>query len=215
MHRIKDRSLLGSRVAYRFDRIDPQRTAHLVIDMQTGFLRPGYMPLRGGLDLVDNINRLSRALRRAGGRVIYTRHTITDQGPAAIPDWQREAASVAAMAKIFSPTLPGHAVDVAMELEPADVCIDKHRYSALAKNASLLPELLAKLRVENVIITGLATNACCESTARDAFFLGYKTFFIEDATATHSDEEHNAALTTLAVAFADVRSTAAMLAIIA
>jgi ureidoacrylate peracid hydrolase len=214
MHQIKDRRPLGERLAYHFDRIDPKRTAHLVIDMQTGFLRPGYMPMPGGLDVVDNINRVSRALRRAGGLVIYTRHTITDQGPAAIPDWQRQAASVAAMAKLFSPDLPGHSVDVAMEVDAADVCIDKYRYSALAQNSSILPELLADKGIESVIITGLATNACCESTARDAFFMGLKTFFLDDATATLNDEEHNSALATLAIAFADVRPTEEMIALL-
>jgi ureidoacrylate peracid hydrolase len=212
MHQIKDRQPLGERLAYRFDHIDPKRTAHLVIDMQTGFLRSGYMPLPGGLDLVDNINRVSRAVRRAGGVVIYTRHTITDQGPAAIPAWQRQAASVAAMAEIFTPELPGHAVDAAMEVDPVDLCIDKYRYSALARNSSVLADLLAEKAIETLIITGLATNACCESTARDAFFMGFKTFFLEDATAALTDEEHNAALATLAIAFADVRSTEAMVA---
>lgn len=214
MHQIKDRRALGDRVAYQFGRIDPKRTAHLVIDMQTGFLRPGYMPLPGGLDLVDNINRLSGALRRAGGLVVYTRHTITEHGPEAIPDWQRESVGVAAMAKIFQPGLPGHAVDMAMNVQTTDIVIDKYRYSALARHSSSLPEILCEKRIESVIITGLATNACCESTARDAFFNGFRTFFIDDATATHSDEEHNATLTTLAIAFADVRSTDEMMAII-
>ena len=48
---------------------------------------------------------------------------------------------------------------------------------------------------------------CCESTARDAMMLNYKVFFVSDANACRTDEEHNATLAILMGMFADVRST--------
>ena len=58
-----------------------------------------------------------------------------------------------------------------------------------------------------LIVVGTATNVCCESTARDAMMLNYKIFFVSDANACRTDEEHNATLAILLVMFADVRST--------
>ena len=58
-----------------------------------------------------------------------------------------------------------------------------------------------------MIITGTATNVCCESTARDAFMLNYRTLVVSDANATVSDEAHNASLNALFVRFADVLTT--------
>jgi ureidoacrylate peracid hydrolase len=56
------------------------------------------------------------------------------------------------------------------------------------------------------IITGCATNICCESTARDAMMMNYKVLFVSDGTATHSDFEHNTTLNNMMLTFADVVS---------
>ena len=60
---------------------------------------------------------------------------------------------------------------------------------------------------DTVIITGTATNVCCEATARDAFMLNYRTLVVSDANATTSDEAHNASLNALFNRFADVFTT--------
>jgi ureidoacrylate peracid hydrolase len=62
-----------------------------------------------------------------------------------------------------------------------------------------------------VLVTGTVTNVCCESTARDAMMLNYKVFFMSDANACRTDEEHNASLAILMGMFADVRSTDEMI----
>jgi ureidoacrylate peracid hydrolase len=61
--------------------------------------------------------------------------------------------------------------------------------------------------IDTVIVSGVATNCCCESTAREALSLNYRTFFVADATATDTDDEHNASLSMMLNTFADVRST--------
>ena len=58
-----------------------------------------------------------------------------------------------------------------------------------------------------LVIAGTLTNCCCDSTARDGNMLGYKIVFLSDATATRTDEEHNAALLTIRLNFGDVRTT--------
>src|SRR5258705_63430 len=71
---------------------------------------------------------------------------------------------------------------------------------ALARRGRLHP-------FEDLDPVGTATNVCCESTARDAMMLNYKVFFVSDANACRTDEEHNATLAILMIMFADVRST--------
>jgi ureidoacrylate peracid hydrolase len=69
--------------------------------------------------------------------------------------------------------------------------------------------------VDTLIITGTATQVCCESTARDAMMLNYKVFFVEDGNATVNDEEHNATLSAMAHTFCDVIASADLIEMIA
>ncbi len=101
-----------------------------------------------------------------------------------------------------------------MDVLPDDLVINKYRHSAFAANSSPLDEELRKRGIDTVIITGAMTNACCEFTARDGYALGYRVFFMSDATAALSDEEHNASLLNLSICFADVRDTESMLGLI-
>ena len=77
-----------------------------------------------------------------------------------------------------------------------------------------MDEQLKALAIETLIITGTLTNCCCESTARDALQMGYKVIFLTDATATLSDEEHNAALISMTSIFADVMDTSRLLGLV-
>ena len=59
-----------------------------------------------------------------------------------------------------------------------------------------------------MLITGTLTNVCCESSARDAMMLNFKTVMVSDANAARSDAEHNATLATFYAVFGDVMDTA-------
>ncbi|MDP6174090.1 MAG: isochorismatase family protein, partial [Rhodospirillales bacterium] len=61
--------------------------------------------------------------------------------------------------------------------------------------------------IETVLIGGVATNVCCDSTARDCMMRGFRTIMVSDANATFSEEEHVAALTTPITFFGDVQNT--------
>ena len=65
--------------------------------------------------------------------------------------------------------------------------------------------------IDTLIITGTATNVCCESTARDAMQMNYKVIFVADANATNTDAEHNATLNNMVRLFADVMTTEELL----
>jgi nicotinamidase-related amidase len=83
--------------------------------------------------------------------------------------------------------------------------IDKNRYSAFF--GTRLDARLRKKGIEDLIICGVMTNCCCETTARDAFVRDYRVFFVADATATANEELHEASLMNLAFGFAHVVRT--------
>jgi isochorismate hydrolase len=86
-----------------------------------------------------------------------------------------------------------------------DEIIDKNRYSAF--HGTVLDDSLKSKNTDELIITGVMTNCCCETTARDAFVRDYRVFFVSDATATVSDELHLASLKNLAFGFSYIVST--------
>lgn len=74
----------------------------------------------------------------------------------------------------------------------ADIIVEKHRYSAFI--GTKLESVLSTLKVETLLITGVATNVCVESTARDGYMLDYNVFLFEDCCAAFDLEEHKMAL---------------------
>ncbi|HEY2177077.1 MAG TPA: cysteine hydrolase [Caulobacteraceae bacterium] len=191
------------------------RTALINIDMQNAFVaRGGAFASANARDIVGRINVLSAAMRARGAAVIWTRATHTAEGPFASPPWQYDLSrpEIAAGVAALQAGAQGHALHPAMEVDPGDIVIDKYRYGAFSCPAGHLAKALAAARAEMVVITGVATNCCCETTAREANMAGYKVIVAADATATLTDQEHNAALLNLRLNFADVRGVDDLLA---
>lgn len=82
--------------------------------------------------------------------------------------------------------------------------MEKRRYSAFIEGSSDLPQRLRAQSYDTVLIAGTVTNTCCESSARDAAMLNFKTVMVADACAANSDEEHNASLAAFYLIFGDV-----------
>ena len=76
--------------------------------------------------------------------------------------------------------------------EPADVIVTKHRYGAF--ESTDLELILRSRRIRTVIMTGVATNVCVETTARQAFLKDFYVVFTSDGTATYSQREHDTTL---------------------
>lgn len=64
--------------------------------------------------------------------------------------------------------------------------------------------MLRCLKVEDLVVTGVMTNMCCESTIRDAYYRDYRVFFPADGTGSINEEMHLASLLNLALGFACV-----------
>ncbi len=91
---------------------------------------------------------------------------------------------------------------------PSEKVVLKHRYSAFYNTD--LETVLRCLKVEDIVISGVMTNMCCESTARDAYNRDYRVFFPVDGTGSINEEMHLASLMNLAFGFAYVTTSEAI-----
>jgi ureidoacrylate peracid hydrolase len=194
-----------------FDKLEPKRTAHLIVDMQNGFMEEGApveVPMARGI--VAEVNRLSAAMRAAGGRNYFLRYT-TPHGE--VPGWpimwnRLGPKGARTHQDAFTPGAHHWQLWPTIEVEDGDVLLDKHRFSAFTPGTSDLPAMLRADGIDTVIISGTLTNCCCESTARDAMQNNYRVIMAADANAALSDAEHAATLHILGLVFADLRSVA-------
>jgi ureidoacrylate peracid hydrolase len=158
---------------------------------------------------VPNINRLAAAVRETGGAVVWVRTTFTEQ---ALRDWSTYFAMVTpertrARIEALTSGTKGHAFWSELDLRADDPVVEKNRFSAFIQGSSDLAELLRARGLDTVLVTGTVTNVCCESTARDAMMLNFKTVMVSDGNAAATDAEHNASLVAFYLTFGDVMST--------
>ena len=215
MHDVEIRQEVIDRVMARrghfhlFDHLEPTKSALVVIDMQNTFLRPGApVEVPKGRDIVSNINRLSAAVRELGVQVIWVTHA--NSSPGGKSDWsgffdnfvadEVRSKTIAGL----EPGAEGQQIWPELEVAPTDAKIFKNRYSALISGASSLERQLRSQGIDTIMIAGTKTNVCCESTARDAMMLDFKTVMLSDCCAALSDEEHRATLETFIQQFGDV-----------
>jgi ureidoacrylate peracid hydrolase len=199
-----------------YDTIDPYKTALVVIDMQNSWVAPNLSVLEipEAKTIVPNINSIGTALRNAGGVIAWTKSTFDDE-------WTKNMYKGFCDEKVIDLMMSeskvgsfGFEIWDEMDLRNGDIISEKNRPSALIQGSSDLDDQLRSKGIETLIITGTLTNACCESTTRDAVALGYNVIFVSDGTATRSDFEHNATLVNLMQLVADVRNTADVISLV-
>jgi ureidoacrylate peracid hydrolase len=195
-----------------FDKLDPTRTAHIIVDLQNGFMEPGAtVELPVARDIVPNVNDICKALRAAGGINVFIRFLIDEEAQTSWSSYFADFASPErreAMIETFGGDCHGFALWPDLDVKPDDLIVDKTRFGAFVPGSSQLHEILQARGIDTLIITGTATNVCCESTARDAMQMNYKVIFVADGNAARTDAEHNATLDNMVVRFADVMTTA-------
>jgi nicotinamidase-related amidase len=177
------------------------RTALVVVDLAQTYI--ANTPCAASI--VAPINRLARALRSTGGTVAWVMPAPMAEDPLLTALWGDEHARQ--IAADTDPTTPAAALAAGLEREEGDILVEKSAYSAFFPGRCALPELLAARGIDTVLITGVLTNICCESSARDAMTRGYRVVMVADANAARSDEEHRAALYNVLRNFGDVRTS--------
>lgn len=215
---VRARTIANRGGLWSFEKIDPKRTCHIVIDLQNGFMEPGaLLEVPIAREIVDNVNAISRALRDAGGMVAYTRWTYIADEPMAWPHWYGLgmcAKTSQGLREAFAPGTHDHALWPKLDVLSQDVVVDKTRFSAFTPGTCELHSALQARDIDTVIVSGTLTNSCCESTARDACQLNFKTLFVADGTATVTDAEHNGTLNNLWPVYADVMSAEKVMSVI-
>ncbi|KAJ1427605.1 Isochorismatase-like [Sesbania bispinosa] len=165
---------------------NPKSCALLVIDMQNYFSSMA-------TPILHNLNTTINLCRRASIPVIFTRHrhkSPSDHGM--LEEWWFGDL-------IIDGTVESHLM-AALDHKGEDMVVEKNTYSAFRNTG--LQEKLVEMGVEEVIVTGVMTNLCCETTAREAFIRGFRVFFSTDATATSDKDLHDATLKNMAYGFA-------------
>ena len=186
---------------------DRDRTALLVIDMQNGFCHPGGSITAMGKDIsmgraaIAPCLRLVEAARAAGVPVIFTRIV-----------YRADYADRGVMPYEIRPALKGLSSCVAGTWDaalideitpgPGEWVFDKNRPSAF--HNCPMESTLRSLDVHTLVVSGVTTNICVESTVRDTAHRDYRTFVVADATGELERHRHEAALESMAYFFTHV-----------
>lgn len=202
-----------------FPTLNPVATALVVVDMQKAFVSEGApFEIAAARNLVPTINRLAAVLRDASGHVVWIQAT---HPPRESPDYfsiffenfvapeNRERAHAA-----VTKGSPYHELLESLDVRPNDLRVEKCRPSAFIQGSSDIEARLRALGVDALLIAGVATNMCCETTARDAMMCGLKVTMVADANAAATEIEHQAGLLTMFRYFGDVRNSDDVIALI-
>jgi nicotinamidase-related amidase len=183
--------------------LDPLRTALVVIDLQRGIVGRTPAP-HSGPEVVARASSLARALRAAGGTVVWVHVTPSPDGKDALqPPSDAPAVTPADRPADWAELVPE------LDRQPSDLLITKRQWGAFY--GTELDLQLRRRGIEAVILCGISTNIGVESTARDAYERGYQQIFVEDATSARSAEEHEFVMRTAFPRMGRVRSTAEVL----
>jgi ureidoacrylate peracid hydrolase len=181
--------------------VDPARTALVNVDMQNCFVEGSPVSAPGGRALLDRINELAAACRAAGVLVVHARHVLRPDGSNA-----GLLAEIPVVAEgIINKGSPSAEFHSSLVIEDRDVLLEKPRFGCF--HVTDLELLLRSRGVDTVIVSGISTNVCCETTAREAAVRDFRVIFLSDGTATFgigdltAEDIQKAACTTVGFVF--------------
>ncbi len=166
----------------------PQRTALLNVDMQNCFVEGSPIAAPDGLLILERVNRLAAACRKAGILVIHASIVVR-------PD----RSNLGILAEFSPPVKEGildkgsesAALHRRLDIDARDVLLDKPRFGAF--HGTDLELILRRRGIDTLIISGVATHVCCETSARAAAVRDFRVFFLSDGTATAAMGDASAA----------------------
>jgi nicotinamidase-related amidase len=191
----------------------PTRTALINVDMQNCFLEGYPISAPDGLLILERVNRLAAACRKAGVLVIHASIVVRADG-----------SNLGVLGEFSQPVKDGilnkgsesAALHKGLVIDPRDILLDKPRFGAF--HGTDLELILRSRGIDTLIIAGVATNVCCETTAREAAVRDFHVFFLSDGTATapmgnlSAEQLQSATCTTLGFLFAEVLTVDQMIA---
>src|ERR1700730_11112747 len=194
------------------DKVHPDRCALLIVDVQNDFCAEGGAMHREGRDLslvkamVPRLAKLVTAARATKIRCIWIRN-VYNTGPNWYLSelWLEHAQRRRNGAYLTIPVCEPNAWNgdfYEIKPLPDEAIVTKHRYGAF--EGSDLDLVLRSQGIRTVVMTGVATNVCVETTARQAFLRDYYVVFTSDCTATYGQGEHDATLHNIDAFFGQV-----------
>ncbi len=184
-------------LAKKFDlhnnQLIPQRVALLILDMQKFFHNnKSHAFIPSAKAIIKPILSLTNLFIINNLPIITTKHINTKENAKQMDAWWCD---------ILTDDSEFSQLITEFDIPQAELIV-KSQYDAFY--CTNLNDILKKNKVEQVIITGVMTHLCCETTARSAFVRGYKVFFPTDGTATYNEEFHLTTLTNLAQGFSNI-----------
>lgn len=195
---------------------DTKTAALLLIDLQVGFCSPdGHtgrrLDVSGFEPVLDSAKRLAIAARAAGMPVIFTTMAFA-------PDYSNGGLTTSELRpnlkeeNALRADKPDRDIMPILEAQADDIIIEKQRYSAMIK--SPLPTLLEERKIEGVVVGGVTTSMCVESTVRDLAMMDYRVFVVPETCGDLKPDFHDRAMQMFALAFGRVVPEANMISAI-
>jgi nicotinamidase-related amidase len=212
--------------------LSPRQTALIVVDMQRYFTQPSYPftdifetlspgAAAGYLKrvrevVIPSVRKLLDAFRTHGGPVVFTAVGTEAGDGRELPFWLRslDQLGLATIGKrIWPPTTdPSWNIDEALRPLPGEVILNKLSAGAFATTG--LEQRLRHQAVRSVVVTGVSSDVCVATTAREAADRGFETVLVSDGCTTLSQAMHQASLDTFNIAFGWVRSANEVVALV-
>ncbi len=173
-------------------KIKKKKIALLILDMQEYFINKNshaYIP--SAPVIVPRIKEIYNIFLKLKLPVILTRHVNTEKNAGMMKKWWKDLIREENPLSEIIPEL----------LNKKAIIIKKTQYDAFYKTE--LERILKRRKIEQVVITGVMTHLCCETTARSAFVRGFEIFFAVDGTATYNKSFHKSTLLNLSHGFAE------------
>lgn len=173
------------------DRCDPRYAALIVVDVQNDFVSPeGSAGKRGddvgaAIAMIPNLTRLIDQARKVGLTIVYIRTTHSEWTDTA--SWIYRTSQKSGLSTCREGTWGADFYDGIAPLSSERVVI-KHRYSAFI-NTDLNTVLKAR-GIQSILVCGVATNVCVETTARDGYMYDYYVTMIDDCSAAYDAKLH-------------------------
>ena len=169
-----------------------ENSALLVLDMQNIFLSPSshaYIP--SCKDIMPIINSLINYFENHNRPIFFTRHINSEDEKDLMLKWWKSPISLED---------PLSSISTDLHVGSSEILI-KNKYSAFINTN--LEDILRKKAIKQVLISGVMSHLCCESTAREAFMRNFEVFYIIDGTATYTELLHRGTMFSLAHGFAE------------
>ncbi|MDD3150480.1 MAG: isochorismatase family protein [Candidatus Gastranaerophilales bacterium] len=172
--------------------IDISKSALIILDMQKFFLSPSsHAQVPSANFIIKNIQHIVEYFNEKQRPVIFTKHINTNDNAGLMASFWKDTIKIDEIIEDFNIS--------------NSILIEKSQYDAFYNTN--LENLLVENNTENLVVTGVMTHLCCETTARSAFIRGIQPIFVVDATATYNRELHFSSCLNVAHGFGPILKT--------